>query len=140
MAELDPERVGEAVVLRQLAAVIGLDAVAGERQRVERAAVAGAIRGLDLVGRDLEAGGVDLDAVMLAGELDQRRIAARRHIRQDGAHHRLHIARRLALGVEKGAKARREVGSARIEADRHGSGSHPPAPDGDQGWFGRPGP
>ena len=36
MAELHPESVGEALVTRQLAAVIGLDALARERERVER--------------------------------------------------------------------------------------------------------
>ena len=40
-AELDTERVGEAIVLRHLAAVIGLDAGAGEFERVERFAAAG---------------------------------------------------------------------------------------------------
>ncbi len=55
VAELDAERVGEAVVRGQLPAVIGLDAVARERERIERPAVAGGIGRLDLGGGDLEA-------------------------------------------------------------------------------------
>ena len=66
-AELDPERVGEALVLGQLAAVIGLDAVAGERQRIERPAVAGCGGQLDLGAGHLEAGLAQVDAVELPG-------------------------------------------------------------------------
>ena len=43
-AEFDAERIGEALVLRHLAAVIGLDAVAGEFERVERLALQAAAR------------------------------------------------------------------------------------------------
>ena len=47
-AQLDAERIGEALVLRLLPAVIGLDAVARELERVERLAVARLRRGVDL--------------------------------------------------------------------------------------------
>ncbi len=128
MAELHPQRVGEALVARQLAAVIGLDAVAGERERVERAPVAGRICGLDLGGRDLEAAGGEIEAIMLAGQLDERRVAVLGHVGQDGAHHRFDVGRSLALGGQKGAEALGKIGRARVEADRHGSGSAPPGP------------
>ena len=75
MSELDPERVGEAVVAGQLPAVIDLDSVARERKRVERAPVAGGVRHLDLGGPDCKAGGIEIDAIELAGELDQRAVA-----------------------------------------------------------------
>ena len=62
-AELDAERVGEAIVLRQLAAVIGLDAVAGECERVERLAAAGRNRRSDLGGRHLHPDAVEIEPI-----------------------------------------------------------------------------
>ena len=47
-AEFDAERIGEALVLRQLPPVKRLDPVAGEFQRIERCGVAGLHRGIDL--------------------------------------------------------------------------------------------
>ena len=119
VAELDAERIGEAVVLRHLAAVIGLDAVARELERVERAAVAGRGRGVELGCGDAQADLVEIDAVEFPGELDQRAVAVAAHVGDDGAHRLLDVRGRLALGGEKRGKARGKVRGAAVEADRH---------------------
>ena len=113
-AELDAERVGEAVVLRQLPAVIGLDPVARERERIERArgrrrACAASISSA-VTRRPIR---VEIDAVEFLGQLDQRAVAARGDIGDDGAHRLLDVGRRLALGAEKGAEALGKIGGAR---------------------------
>ena len=80
---------------------------------------------------------------MLGRQLDQRRIAALGHIGQDGAHHRFDVGRSLALGGQKGAEALGKIGRARVEADRHGSGSSSARPRSGTracGKLGRPGP
>ena len=77
-AELDAERVGEAIVLRQLPPVIGLDPVAREFQRVERRGVAGLHGRVDLGRRDAQAAAVEIEPVEFLRRLDQRRVAARR--------------------------------------------------------------
>ncbi len=119
-AELDPERVGEAFVGGLLAAVIGLDPVAGERERIERPAVAGGVGGVDLGGRDLEAELAQVDAVELARELDERAVAAGDDIGDDRAHGRFDVGGGLALGGKKGPETFGETVSARVQADRHG--------------------
>jgi hypothetical protein len=48
VAEFDAERVGEAIVGGLLALMIGVDAVAGDLQRIECALVAGGRRGIEL--------------------------------------------------------------------------------------------
>ena len=119
MAELDAERVGEAVVLGLLALVIGLDAVAGEPKRIERALVAGRRRGIELGRRHAQADLVEIDAVELPAELDQRAVAVLAHIGDDGAHRLIDVGGRLALGGEKSGKARGKVRGSAVEAYRH---------------------
>ena len=60
------------------------------------------------------------EPVELARRLDQRRIAPRRDVIDDGAGGRLDISRDLPLGREKRLKARGKIGAAAIDADRHG--------------------
>ncbi len=118
MAEFDAERIGPAVVLRQLAAVIDVDPVARELERVERHCIAGPGRGLQFGWRDAQASGLDVDAIELVRQLDQRFIAARRHIRDDRAHRLLDIGGGLALGVQKRAEF---LGEIRRRGRRGGS-------------------
>ena len=120
MAELDAERIGEALVARQLAAVIGLDAVAREGERVERGARALRRGGVDLPLRHAEVRGLQIDAVEFPGEFDERRIPAGRNVGDDRAHHLLDVGRSLALGGEESGKALAEIAGAGVEADRHG--------------------
>ena len=66
----------------------------------------------------------EIDAVEFPGQLDQRALAARRHVGDDRAHRLLDVRRRLALGVEKrgncaaksAERASRRIGIARCPA------------------------
>ena len=78
---------------------------------------------VDLVGRHAQAAGVEIDAVELAGQLDERAVAARAHVGNDGAHRLLDVGRGLALGGEEGAETGGKIGGAGVETDRHGSSS-----------------
>jgi hypothetical protein len=120
IAELDTERIGEALVLRQLPAVIGVDALAGELQRGERAGLARCGGGRELAGGDAQPDGGEIDPIEFAAELDQRGVATRHHVGDDRLDGVLDVLRGLALGGEKGGKLPGKVGVARIEADRHG--------------------
>ena len=70
MAELNAQRIGEAIVLRQLALVKQFDAVAGEFQRVERPGITCGHRRVDLGGGDAQPRGVELQPVELTHVLD----------------------------------------------------------------------
>ena len=120
MAKLDAERVDETVVFRKMSPVKSLDPITRERQRIERARLAGRPRSRDLLRLHPQPDALKIDTVEPAGKLDQRAIAARHHIRDDRAHRIFHIGRGLPLGGEKCAEARVEVGRADIKADRHG--------------------
>ena len=119
-AEFDAERIGEALVLRQLPAVEHLDPVAGEFQRVERGGVASLDRGVDLGRGHAQAGGVDVEPVEFLGRLDQGGVAARGHVIDDGAGGALDIGRNLALGGEELLESLAEIGAACIQANGHG--------------------
>ena len=119
-AEFDAERVGEALVLRQLPAVEQFDPVAGEFQRVERGGVASRHRGVDLGRGHAQAGSLDLEPVEFLRRLDQGGVAARGHVIDDGAGGALDIGRNLALGGEKRRKSLVEIGAASVEANGHG--------------------
>ena len=120
VAKLDADCIDEALVLRQLPAVVGFDARMREPQRRERLGVALRRRGLDLGGADAQRRRRKRRTVKLVGELDQCRIAARSHVRDDRPHRGLDVLRRFALGAEKRRKARAELGAACIKPDRHG--------------------
>ena len=119
MAELDAERVGEAVVGGLLPLVIGLDPVARELERVERAAVAGCGRGIELGRGHAQPDLVQIDAVEFPGKLDQRAVAVLAHVGDDGAHRLIDVLGHLALGGEKRGKARGKVRGSAVEAYRH---------------------
>ena len=97
-----------------------LDAVAGEFQRVERLGVAGLHRGIDFGRGHPQAAGVEFEPVEFARRLDQRRVAARGHVVDDGAGRRLDIGRHLALGGEKVSELPVEIGAAVVETNGHG--------------------
>ena len=80
--------------------------------------VAGLHRGVDFGGGDAQAAGVEIEPVELARRLDQRRIAARGHVVDDGAGRRLDIGRNLALGGRKAAN--RSAKSALLLSRRTG--------------------
>src|SRR5262249_62228072 len=58
--------------------------------------------------------------VQFPAELDQGAIAAGSDVRNDRAHDRFDVGRRLALGGEKDAETLAEIRGAAVEADRHG--------------------
>ena len=97
-----------------------LDPVAGEGQGVERFAVAGHHRGVDFGRGHPQAAGVEVEPVELARRLDQRGVAARRHVVDDGAGRGLDIGRYLALGAEKIRELPGEIGAAVVETNGHG--------------------
>ena len=118
-AHLDAERIGEALVGRLLAAVIGLDAVARELERGECLRLAGFLRRIDLGGTHPQAGLGQIDAVELGGQFEQRAVAARHDLGDDAAHGRLHVLRGLALDAEERAKALGKIGAAAVQSQRH---------------------
>ena len=97
-----------------------LDAVAGEGQRVERFGVAGLHRGVDFGRGHPEAAGVEFEPVEFARRLDQRGVAARGHVVDNGAGRRLDIGRYLALGAEKVSELAGKIGAAVVETNGHG--------------------
>ena len=107
------------VVLRLLPPVVGFDPVTRERKRVEGLAVAGALGRVDLRSADAQPDLAQIDAVEFPGELDQRPVAARGDVGDDGAYGVFDVLRRLALDVQEIAKARLEIGRPAVEAERH---------------------
>src|SRR6266403_584447 len=100
-AELDAERIGEALVVRQLLAMEAFDPVAGELERLERFGVAGLYCRLDLGRGDAQPDGIEIKPVELACRLDQRDVASRRDVIDDGAGRGLDVGGYLALGRKK---------------------------------------
>ena len=125
-AELDAERVGEAVVLRQLAAVERFDPIARDRERVARRRGHLALRRVDLRRRDAQALGGDREAVEFLRVGDERRVAALAHVLDDPARRRLDVLRHLALRGKQRREARLEIRLGKAQADRHRSGEHVP--------------
>ncbi len=118
-AKFDAERIGEAIVARQLPAVKRLDAIAREGKRIDRFAVARRCRPSDLLGRHPQSGRVDREPIELLGVFAQRDVTARRDVGYDGANRRLDVGRHFALGVKEGAELLGEIGGARVETDGH---------------------
>ena len=118
-AEFDAERIGEAIVLRHLAAVIGLDAAAGEFERVERLAAARRNGRGDLGRGHAGADAVEIEPVEFERVVLERAIAAGGDVGDDGAHGGFHVGRRLALGVEQSPKFFGEIAGADVEMDGH---------------------
>ena len=118
-AEFDAERILEAVVPRQLAAVKRLDAVAGKFERRERFASAGVERGGDLLGRHPQAHPVGIEPIELPRVVLERAVAAGGHVVDDGAHRGVDVSGRFALGIEERAEPLRKIAGAYVEADAH---------------------
>ena len=78
-----------------------LDAVAGEFQCVQRRAVAGFHRRVDLGRGDAQGGGIERKPVEFCRCFEQRGIAAGGDVLDDGARLRLNIGRDFALGGEE---------------------------------------
>ena len=78
-----------------------LDAVAGELERVQRLGIASLDRGFDFGRADAQIARLEIEPVEFSRRLDQRRIAARRHVIDDGAGRALDIGGDLALAGEK---------------------------------------
>ena len=97
-----------------------LDAVAGEFERIQRGAIAGFCRGVDFLGADAQATGIEIEPVELSRRLDQRRVAARGDVVDDGAGGKLDIGRYLALHPQEKRESLGEIGAVAVEADRHG--------------------
>ena len=107
------------LVRGQLPAMIGLDAVACELQRIERLAIAAAGRGLDLGEVDAQSERFQIDPIEFSAELDQCRIAALGDIGDDRPDFGLHVLGGLALGQEKCSEALGEIRRGGVKADRH---------------------
>ncbi len=88
------------------------DPVAGELERLECPGVAGLYRGVDLIPRDAQAGGIEIKPVELARRLDQRDVASTSHVIDDGAGGGLDVGGYLALGREKAREPFGEIGAA----------------------------
>jgi hypothetical protein len=113
-AEFDTQRIGEALVLRQLPPMENFDPVARESERIERLRVAGLYRRVDFGRRDAQAARPEIKTVEFARRLDQREVAPRRHIVDDGAGRALDIGRYLALHREKISESLDEIGAVSV--------------------------
>ncbi len=118
-AELDAERIGEAIVLRHLTAVISLDAGAGEFECVERLAAARRNGRRDLVRGHADANAVEIELVEFERVVLERAIAAGGDVGDDGADGHVHVGCGLALGVEKSLEFFGEIAGADVEVDGH---------------------
>ena len=109
-AEFDADGVGVAVVCRLLAGMVGLDAVAGQRQGVEGVGIDGGNGRVDLGGGDAQ--GLDRgtgEAVEAGGQIEQGGIAAGADIGDDVAHDGVDVGRHFALHSEQVGKATLEI-------------------------------
>ena len=97
----------------------GLDAVAGEFQRIQRRGVAGLHGGIDLRGGDPQGPRIEIEPVELPVRLDQRGIAAGGDVGDDGTSGSLDIRRHLALGGEEVLETLVEIGAAAVQSNRH---------------------
>ena len=97
-----------------------LDAVPGEFKRINSVAVACLRRRLDFSSRHAQAARLEIEPVEFARGLKQRRVATRGHVIDDGAGRGLDIGRHFALDREKARESLSEIGTASVEANRHG--------------------
>ncbi len=80
-----------------------------------QAAAAASISAVPIAQADLR----QVDAVELAGVVEQRGVAAAGDVGDDGAHGLLDILRSLAFRVQKGAETLGEIRSLSFETQRH---------------------
>src|SRR3954454_13727782 len=76
-------------------------------------------RGIDFGGRDPQTPRIELEPVELAGRLEQRRVASRSDIVDDGARGGLDVGRNLALDRKKRVEALLEIVAAAIQTYGH---------------------
>ena len=95
-------------------AVKSLDPVAREFQRVEGFGIAGFHGGVDFGRLYRQARGIQLQPVEFSRRLEQRRVAARGHVVDNGAGRRLDVGRDLALHREKRVETPGEIGAAGV--------------------------
>ena len=119
-AELGAERVGVAVVGRQLAAVMGLDAVARQLERGQRLLAACRHGGGDLGLAYANARCGEVEPVEAPRQLEERLVAVLAHLGNDGAHGLVDVLGDLALGGEKGCERALEIGVGGVEMQGHG--------------------
>jgi hypothetical protein len=103
-----------------LLAMEAFDTVAGELKRAQRFGVAGIYCGFDLGRGDPQGAGVKIEAVEFGRRLEQRRIAARGDVVDDGTGGGLDIGRYLALRGKEISESLGEIGAAVVEANGHG--------------------
>jgi hypothetical protein len=119
MTELDAERIGVALVSRLLPLVIGGDPVAREDQRVERAKIARFGRSIDFGVGDAKAKPGEIDAIELAGQLDQGAVAVATDVGNNRANSLIDVVGDLTFGRKKSGKACGKVRGSAVEANRH---------------------
>ena len=117
--ELDPERIGEAIVLRYLPAVELLDPLARQGQRFQGARLAALDRGDDFRLGHPQACALEVELIEPSRVVVKRLVAARSHVGNDRAHGRLDVLRGLALGLQQSAEAFGEIACAGVEMDGH---------------------
>ena len=114
------ERVGVAVVGRELAAVVAVDARQRQLEGGHRLVVARHDSGCDLGRGHANACRGEVEPVEAARQLDERRVAVLAHVRDDGAHGLVDVLGGLALGREKGRERALEVGVGGGQVHGHG--------------------
>jgi hypothetical protein len=119
-AQLHPGLVGPGLVGRTLARVIGADAGGGEDDGLAHVGGSLGRPGLDLLGRDTNGLGGQLDLVELAGVIEQRVDAPGPHGLQHLNHGGVDIGRRAAALVEKRLEGGGETRVGKREA-AHGA-------------------
>jgi hypothetical protein len=119
MTKLDAESIGVPIVEWLLPLVIGLDPVARELQGIKRPPVSRRSRGIEIGPGYLEARVAQIDAVEFPAQLDQRAVAVRPDVGNDGADRLLNVFRDLTLCGEESGKARGKVRGSAVEAYRH---------------------
>ncbi len=123
ITERHADRIDIAVILRQLAAVVGLNAAVRELERRERGGIAGFARVLQLGLLHGQAGAHEIDAVELERQFDQSAIAPLRDIGDNGADRLLDIGRRLAFPAKKEPERVSKTARSGVETDRPPNGS-----------------
>ncbi len=111
--------VRELVVARQLAAVVRLDAIPRQLERIQGLPLACAAGRLDLRLAHADAGLGEVEPVELPRQLDEGSIAARPHLGNDAAHGHIDVLGRLALACEERRKRARKVAITGGDLDRH---------------------
>ena len=103
--------------------MVAVDARMRQLEGGHRLAVAGRDGGGDLGGGDANAGLGEIEPVEALRQLGQRRVAARAHVGDDGAHRVVDILRGFALGGEEGRERAFEAGIAGAQSLGHGLAS-----------------